>query len=80
MFSICTALEQTILTFSGSREEGFGKTVEKGENGGKQYFRLFPQTFLLYEREKSSFYERLICHPQMHSIWSHAKFCRLVKS
>ena len=30
-------------------------TVRKGENGSNQHFLLFPQCFLLYQREKSSF-------------------------
>ena len=29
--------------------------MRKGENAGNQHFLLFPQYFLLYQREKSSF-------------------------
>ena len=36
--------------------------VRKGENAGNQHFLLFfPQYFLLYQSEKSSFLQRLIC-------------------
>ena len=41
-------------------------------------FFLFLQSFLPYQREKSSFYRCLICRLQMLSIWPHPKFCRLV--
>ena len=54
-------------------------TVGKGENAGKQHFLLFPQCFLHYQGEKLSLKQPLICHLKMLSIWSHPKFCRLVK-
>ena len=37
------------------QRRGLWKTLEKGENADKQHFLLFPQCFLLYHREKSSF-------------------------
>ena len=69
-------LYHTILTFNNPKEESFGNTVGKGENAGNQHFLLFPRCFLLYQREKSSFQQHLICHLQMLSIWSCPKFCR----
>ena len=50
--------------------------LRKGENTGYQHFLLFPQCFLLYQRQKYNF-GCLICHLQMLSIWSHPKFHRL---
>ena len=42
-----------ILTFNDPYKEGFGKqVVEKGEKTGYQHFLLFPQCFLLYQRDK----------------------------
>ena len=41
--------------FNDPKEEGFGKTLGKGENAGNQHFLLFPQCFLFYQRKKSSF-------------------------
>ena len=59
IFSFCgkdLILCHTVRTFNISKEEGFGKhCVGKGENAGYQHFLLFPQCFLLYHREKSSF-------------------------
>ena len=37
----------------------FKKIVGKGENAGGQHFLLFPQCFLLYHSEKSSFWQHL---------------------
>ena len=37
------------------KKEALKNTGEKGENAGNQHFLLFPQCFLLYQREKSSF-------------------------
>ena len=45
-------LYHTIPTFDNPKEEGFGNTVGKQENAGKQHFVLFPQCFLLYQGEK----------------------------
>ena len=69
----------TIPTFNDHKEEGFGKPCgKKKKNAGNQHFLLFPQCFQVYHKEKSSFYQRLICL-QMLSIWSCPKMCRLVK-
>ena len=44
------------LEFSGTQERSlFENFAWKGENGGNQHFLLFPQCFLLYQRQKSSF-------------------------
>ena len=59
------SLYYTIQTFSDPVDEAFGKILEKGENAGKQHFLLFPQCFLLYHREKSSFWQYLNCHLHM---------------
>ena len=37
-------------------------TVANGENAGNQHFLLFPQCFLPYQGEKSSFYQHLLCY------------------
>ena len=63
-----------------SRKKPFENIVGKGENAGNQHFLLFPQRFLLYQRQKSPFELHLFCRLQMLSIWSHPKFCRLVNS
>ena len=36
-------------------KKGLKNTVGKGGNAGNQHFLLFPQCFLVYQREKSSF-------------------------
>ena len=41
-------------------------------------FPLFPQCFLLHQRQKLSFLLHLICRLQMLSIWSGPKLCLLV--
>ena len=58
----------------------FENIVGERENDSNQHFLLFPQSFLLYHREKLSFYQHLNCHLQILSIWACLKFCRLVKS
>ena len=62
------------------RKKPFENIVGKGENAGNQHFLLFPQCFLSYQRQKPSFELHLFCRLQMPSIWSHPKFCCLVKS
>ena len=61
------------------KKKDMENTVGKGENAGNQHFLLFPQCFLLYQVEKSSFQQCLLRRLQMLSIWSRPKFCRLVK-
>ena len=39
-------------TFNNPNEEGFGKHCGKGENAGNQHFLLFPQCFLLCEKNR----------------------------
>ena len=53
-------------------------TMGKGENAGNHHFLLFPQCFLLYLGQKSSFWQGLFCRLEMLSIWSRLKLCRLV--
>ena len=45
-------------------------TVENRENAGNQHFLLFPQFFLLCQREAESFKQHLIFRLQMLLIWS----------
>ena len=47
-------LYHTIPTFNNKKKD-LENTVRKGENAGNQHFLLFPQCFLLYQREKLSF-------------------------
>ena len=61
------------------KKKAFENTVGRRENAGNQHFLLFPQCFLLYQREKSSLKQLLLCHLQMLSIWSHPKICCLGK-
>ena len=67
-------LYHTILTFNES-EKGDLKTFWKKEKVlvTSIYFLLFPQCFLPYQRQKSSYELHLFCHLQMLSIWSHPK-------
>ena len=62
------------------KKKALENTVGKGENAGNKHFLLFPQCFLLHQREKSSFKQHLICRLHVLSIWFHPIFCRLVKS
>ena len=55
-------------------------TVGKGENAGNQHFLLFPQCFPLYQREKLSIQQHVICSLQVFSILPCSNFCHLVKS
>ena len=47
-------LYHTIPTFNDSKKEGFENPMGKGEHAGNQHFLLFPQCFLLYQKEKLS--------------------------
>ena len=51
----------TIPTFNDLWKEALENAVRKGENAGNQHFLLFPQRFLLNQREKSSLQQHLIC-------------------
>ena len=50
------------------KKKALENTVGKGEIAANQHFLLFLQCFLLYQREKSSFYQCLICRLQILSI------------
>ena len=52
----------------------------KGENAGNQHFLFFPQCFLPFPKQISSFCSHLSCCLQALSIWTSLRFCRLVKS
>ena len=62
------------------KKKPFENIMGKGENAGNQHFLPFPQCFLPYQRQESSFELHLPYPLQMLSIWSRTKFCRLVKS
>ena len=57
------------------KNQALDNNVGKEENAGKQHFLLFPQCFLLYQKESFSFQQPLICHLQMLSVCSCPKFC-----
>ena len=59
----------------------FENIAGKGENAGNRHFLLFPQCFLLCQRQKSSveLVVHLHCCLQLLSIWFSTKFCLLVK-
>ena len=67
----------TMTPFDESGKEAFWKHRGKRRNCLYKQFLLFPQCFLLYQRQKLSFLLHLICHLQMLSIWSGPKFCRV---
>ena len=58
----------------------FEHIMGKGENAGNQYFLLFPQCFLPYQRLKLSFKVLLFCCLCIFSIWTGLRFCHLVKT
>ena len=55
--------------------EASGKEVFPKRCAGNQHFLLFPQCFLLYQRQKLSFIFHLFCRLQMLSIWTRSNFC-----
>ena len=61
-------LYHAIPTFNDPKEGGFGKHWEKKKM--LVTFLLFPQCFVLCQREKSLVQQHLICGLQMLSIWS----------
>ena len=61
------------------KKKALDKTLEKGENAGKQHFLLFSQCFLLYHKRKSSYQKFSICWLQMLAILSGPQFCGLVE-
>ena len=67
----------TMTPFDEFRKEAFRKHC--GNYLYKQ-FLLFPQSVLLYQRQKLSFMLHLICRLQMLSIWPDPKFCPVGKS
>ena len=72
LYSIDTLLTHQLQT-------AFENIVGKEEIACNQHFLLLPQCFLLTQKGKSSFNQRLICPLQMPLVWSHPKCCCLVK-
>ena len=68
----------TMTPFDASGKEAFWKHFGKRRNCLYKQFLLFPQYFLLYQRQKLSFLLHLICRLQIVSIWTSLKFCHLV--
>ena len=64
-------LHHTIPTFDDP--DFFKNIVRKEDNAGNQYFLLFPQCFLPYQKEESSFQQQLFCRLLMLSIWTSLK-------
>ena len=62
------------------QNKAFENIVRKGENVGNQHFLLFPQSFLLLQRQISISESHSFCRLQMPSIWTSLKIYRLVKS
>ena len=54
-FYFCDHLPRQSRFSTTLKKKAFENTEEKGENAGNQYFLLFPQCFLLYQAENSSF-------------------------
>ena len=48
---LCTTQSRLLTTL---KKKSFKNIVGNGENAGNQHFLLFPQCFLLYQRQKSS--------------------------
>ena len=70
----CLSLYHTIPLLMTLRRKAFENIVGKGENADNEHFLLFPQYFLLYHREKSSYWKYSNCHLQMFSIWTSLKY------
>ena len=47
------------------KKMAFENIMGKGENAGNQHFLLFPQCFLLFPTQSSSFESLLFCRLQM---------------
>ena len=60
--------------FDASGKEAFWKHCGKRRNCLYKQFLLYPQCFLLYQRQKPSFLLHSICHLQMLSVWSGPNF------
>ena len=69
----------TMTPFDASGKEAFWKHCGKRRNCLYKQFLLFPQCFLLYQRQKLSFLLYLICRLLMLSISSGPKFCHVGK-
>ena len=61
------------------REKPFKHIEGKGENAGNQHFLLFPQCFLPFPIQISSFHSHIFRLLHMLPIWTSLKICRLVK-
>ena len=78
-FSVLT-LYHTIMTLNDPKERLFENIVGKEGNAGNQHFLLFPQSFLLFTKQLSTFKSHQHCRLQMLSIWTSPQFCPLLKS
>ena len=56
------------------RKQSFENIVEKGENAGNQHFLFFPQCFLLYLKQISTFDSHSNWHLHKLPIWTGPKF------
>ena len=58
------------------RKGSFQNIVGKEENAGNHHFLTFPQYFLPFPKQNSTFESHLVCRPQMISIRATGlKFC-----
>ena len=64
----------SMTPFDASEKEAFCKHCGKGGIASTSNFSLFPQCFLLYQRQKLLFLLHSICPLQMLSIWSGPNF------
>ena len=79
MLKTALILYYTIPTFNDPQtERPFENIVGKGENAGNQHFLLYPQCFLLFPKQISTFKLFLFCFLQMLSVWISPKICRSV--
>ena len=67
-------------SFKDSQGEPFENIVGKEENAGNQHFLLFPQRFLLFSKQISTFELHSFCCLQMLSIYISPKVCLLIKN
>ena len=62
------------MTFCVPEKEALQKRLlEKGENAAKQHFLLFPQFYLLYEKQIECFEQHVICFLKMFSFRGESK-------
>ena len=57
-----------VTTLKGKKKEIFKNIVGKGVNATNQHFHLFPQCFLLFQKQSSIFESHLFCRLEILSI------------